>query len=140
MKQCLSKPDVFVTEDGRVFRELIPSVDDAGYHQIRNGELRERRHVLVCEAFHGPRPEGREVRHLDGNPGNDAPDNLAWGTHVQNMQDAVKHGTHYTGSKTTLVQREEIRQRRAAGESLKGIAADYGISPQRVCDFAKGRA
>ena len=56
--------------------------------------------VLVCEAWHGPRPEGLEVRHLDGTRLNASPENLAWGTHAENCQDTVRHGTHSRASRT----------------------------------------
>ncbi len=49
--------------------------------------------TLICIAFHGPRPDGKEVCHGDGNPVNDIPSNLRWGTRSENIQDAVKHGT-----------------------------------------------
>lgn len=35
-------------------------------------------HVLVCSAFHGPRPRGYDCDHVDGNPANNHADNLAW--------------------------------------------------------------
>src|SRR5690349_6456701 len=38
-------------------------------------------HLLVCEAFHGPKPfPEAQVRHLDGNPANNNARNLKWGT------------------------------------------------------------
>lgn len=52
-------------------------------------------HRLVLEAFVGPCPEGMECRHLDGNPGNNRLDNLAWGTRKENYEDSVEHGTAY---------------------------------------------
>jgi len=36
--------------------------------------------TLVAEAWHGPRPDGTEVRRLDGDPLNDRADNLAYGS------------------------------------------------------------
>lgn len=33
---------------------------------------------LVCEAFHGPRPEGLQSAHEDGNAQNDIASNLSW--------------------------------------------------------------
>lgn len=57
-------------------------------------------HVLVAEAFLGPRPEGFDVRHLDGNRLNCARANLAYGTRSENNLDAVRHGTHNKASKT----------------------------------------
>lgn len=49
-------------------------------------------HQLVCEAFNGART-GRDTRHLDGNPLNNTPENLAWGSPKENYADRVRHGT-----------------------------------------------
>jgi len=57
-------------------------------------------HVLVCEAFHGPRPDGQMVRHLDGNQLNNAASNLAWGSAVENAADMKRHGTNHNANKT----------------------------------------
>jgi hypothetical protein len=41
---------------------------------------------LVCEAFNGPPPEGRDVcMHLDEDSRNNRPSNLAWGTQRENL-------------------------------------------------------
>ena len=41
---------------------------------------------LICEAFHGPAPEGKPVcMHLDENSRNNRPENLAWGTQKENL-------------------------------------------------------
>lgn len=45
---------------------------------------------LVCEAFHGPRPEGYQCMHLDGNCANDRADNLAWGTIHENSNEPIR--------------------------------------------------
>ena len=43
-------------------------------------------HRLVCEAFHGPQPDGKPIcMHLDENSANNRPDNLAWGTQKENL-------------------------------------------------------
>jgi hypothetical protein len=52
-------------------------------------------HRLVLETFIGPCPPGMECRHLDGNPTNNKLNNLRWGTHKENIQDSIKHGTNY---------------------------------------------
>src|SRR5262249_12949164 len=41
-----------------------------------------------------------EVRHLNGIRTDNRPENLAWGTKSENMQDAVRHGTHLETRKT----------------------------------------
>lgn len=51
-------------------------------------------HWLVALAFHGPCPRGCTlVRHLDGNPRNNRPDNLRWGTPAENARDREQHRT-----------------------------------------------
>lgn len=43
-------------------------------------------HILVCEAFHGPKPfPGAIVIHLDEEPSNNAESNLRWGTRKENQ-------------------------------------------------------
>lgn len=55
---------------------------------IRIGRLKKTFKVarLVCEAFHGPSPDGRPVvMHMDEDPSNNTPANLKWGTQKENM-------------------------------------------------------
>jgi hypothetical protein len=43
-------------------------------------------HRLVCEAFHGAAPEGRQyVLHADEDATNNRPENLSWGTQKENL-------------------------------------------------------
>ena len=75
----------------------ISAFADKGYLRVRitSAGKRQKRpvHQLVCEAFHGERPDGKEVRHIDGNPLNNKPTNLAWGTRSENAKDRQLHGT-----------------------------------------------
>jgi hypothetical protein len=50
-------------------------------------------HPLVATAFHGPRPDGHECRHLNGDPTDNRAVNLCWGTAAENAQDRIDHGT-----------------------------------------------
>ena len=56
-------------------------------------------HTLVLTAFVGPRPEGMECLHRDGDPTNNRVENLRWGTRSQNRLDTVKHGRDHNASK-----------------------------------------
>lgn len=49
-------------------------------------------HDEVAKAFLGRRPEGMVIRHLDGDPQNNRPENLRYGTHLENMADRDRHG------------------------------------------------
>ena len=57
-------------------------------------------HTLVMAAFVGPRYEGMEVRHLNGDPADNRLSNLAYGTRSDNMVDSIRHGTHWPTNKT----------------------------------------
>lgn len=56
-------------------------------------------HTLVLRAFVGPRPEGMQCLHDDGDRTNPRLSNLKWGTQAENMQDKVRHGTHARGER-----------------------------------------
>ena len=105
-----------ITKDGRVWsnprksscgRKLkgrwLKSAISSGYPYVLlclDSRVYLRRiHQLVLETFIGPRPEGLECRHLDGNPLNNNLSNLCWGTHQENMQDKVQHKTSNRGER-----------------------------------------
>lgn len=76
--------------------QLVPGIETRkanGYVASHWHQWRADRHVLMAAAWHGPRPPGLVVRHLDGDKLNDAPWNLAYGTPAQNHDDAIRHGT-----------------------------------------------
>lgn len=50
-------------------------------------------YVLVLTAFVGPRPDGYDGCHDDGDVTNNHVSNLYWGTRSQNMLDKQRHGT-----------------------------------------------
>lgn len=57
-------------------------------------------HRLVCTAFHGPRPDGKEVRHYpDRDPRNVTAANLSWATHAENEADKRVHDTLPSGAR-----------------------------------------
>jgi hypothetical protein len=57
-------------------------------------------HVIVLEAFVGPRPEGMQCCHGDGDRTNNILSNLRWGTAQENAFDAVAHGSNRNANKT----------------------------------------
>lgn len=67
-------------------------------------------HALVASAFIGPRPDGQEVRHLDGDRLNPNVANLAYGTRSQNRIDCVQHGTDHNASKTHCANGHEFTE------------------------------
>ena len=100
---------VVTRSDGQVRRfkgkvRSTPLLQQTGYPFVNlciQGKCQVRTvHSLVAEAFIGPRPEGAEVCHNDGNPANNRVDNLRYGTSSDNALDKVRHGTHHNTAKT----------------------------------------
>jgi hypothetical protein len=63
-------------------------------------------HRLVCEAFHGPAPEGKPiVIHSDEDATNNRPENLRWGTQKENlnMPKFIAYCKGRTGEKSPVV-------------------------------------
>lgn len=75
-----------------------------GYLSVKlrvDGTSRRRTvHSLVAEAFIGPRPEGMEVCHNDGNRQNPRLENLRYDTSSNNHKDRVIHGTMWQSNRT----------------------------------------
>ena len=87
---------------------------------------------MVCEAFHGPCPDGHEVAHGNGDRSDNRPSNLRWATKPQNMADKHGHGTMFQGerhnrNRLKVEQVLEIRERLTAGEFGTDLAREFGI-------------
>lgn len=65
-------------------------------------------HVLIAATHLGPRPEGQQVRHLDGNPPNNHVTNLAYGTAREQRLDDVRNGVHNHSKKTHCIRGHEF--------------------------------
>lgn len=90
---------------GRVLSPCLNGSHTGSYPSLnlsRQGRNRTVRiHLLVLEAFVGPRPDGKDVtRHLNGNPTDNHLSNLAYGTSSENMQDRLDHGVHHYAKRT----------------------------------------
>lgn len=134
----------FETED--VWRRMRLNERPDGYLglDLRDGHGGTRRtyvHILVAEGFIGKKPfPGAHVRHLDGNPSNNAVTNLAWGTAMQNEEDKRRHGTWESRStgKLTVEDRQAILRRAAAGESQRSLAEEFGVHRATVTRLLNG--
>lgn len=93
-------------------------------------------HYLVLLAFIGPRPEGLEVRHLNGNPKDNRLENLCYGTRSDNRRDAYFHGTRPLGERCHLAKisdsdRQKVIEAKGTLSSNK-VAAAFGLSASYV--------
>lgn len=135
------RPDRFGRLSGK---NLATPNNDKGYPNLNlhfGGRQHLRRvHRLVCEAFHGPAPEGmNEVRHLNGKPNDNRACNLAWGTASQNRQDTWDHGRE-RDKLMVLKNHCFVSAVWAAQGSIRQIAARFGINRNTVKKIKQGRA
>jgi hypothetical protein len=126
---------------------------------ISSGETRvqKKTYALVLEAFVGPRPDGMQGCHNNGDKSDNRLDNLRWDTAKANHADKLAHGTtargdrHGSRTKPESVPRgtrngwaklddekvADIRRRVAADESKPLIAALHGVALCTIYRVAK---
>lgn len=137
-------------EAGRGARigKILKASSNGRYLQVglyrSNKVRRELVHIIVAEAFIGPRPEGCEVNHQDGCRGNNSASNLEYCTPKENMEHASRKrllafGSRNKSTKLTDSQVEWIRREVANGRSRHSVAAEIGICFQHASDIVNGK-
>ena len=125
-------------QGARIGRILKAAVHRTGYLHVKLDRRSQLVHVLVLEAFVGPRGNQQHARHLNGVRADNRLTNLAWGTAVENYADSVEHGTAARGErhgKAILSEQDvsAIRGRYALGGiSQRALAAEYGLNHSTV--------
>jgi hypothetical protein len=101
-------------------------------------------HRWVWEQANGPIPPGKILMHSCDNPPCIELRHLTLATQAKNIEDMIAKGRQRSApgernarAKLTEGDVRVIRQRRAAGEVLRTIAADYGITMASVCSIAR---
>lgn len=122
---------------GRVLKPAGQKKDPHLRVVLGHGAIGSCVHTLVALTFLGPKPEGQEVRHLDGNPLNNRVDNLAYGTRTENILDVYRQGKAWRA--LTAEQVLEIRERLAAGETGAALAKEYGVGQACISSIKHGR-
>jgi hypothetical protein len=118
-------------------RVLRPAVDPHGYLCValsKNAQMHTFRvHRLVAVAFLGPRPDGLEVNHKNGDKRHNAASNLEYITNEANQQHAVTNGLKASGERNGAARLsradiDAIRRLRNDGASRAEVARRFGIS------------
>lgn len=149
-------PGYFVGDDGSLWVECADRCRRTGkskhqgyliamIHDSTGQKRRRTVHSIVLTAFVGPRPDGMECRHLDGNRANARLDNLKWGTSGENHLDQRIHGTDNAGErngqhKLTEMQVKAARILRRDGKmKYKDIASIFGVGITGIIFAIRGR-
>jgi hypothetical protein len=122
-----------VGEDGSIAGPrgdiLVPTIADTGYFTVGTALGKTHVHVMVAETYLGPKPEGMEVAHEDGNPLNCRVENLRWSTHLDNMRDRERHGTAPHGERGggAKLTESDILAIRGSSEGPTELGRRYGV-------------
>jgi hypothetical protein len=153
--------DYIVSDLGRVRHRRVcapilrPCRDRYGYPTVLLNRKRCKIHRLVCEAFHGSAPAGKEVGHLNGDKADNRAVNLAWITRAENVRhmrehgvlrigrpprEAMPRGSHNRASKLTETIVADARARFAAGESGRRLAKEFGVTSANMSRAIRGES
>lgn len=122
----------------------------SGYLQARVSKGGEGKalllHRLVCEAFHGPAPEGKnQVAHGDGSRDNNRADNLRWTNAKGNAEDRNDHGTAPIGSNAgnaTLTEADVLTIRaeyQGKHGDLARLGRRFGVTSTQILHIVRRR-
>ena len=135
------------THVGRIGKVRTDSLGYVVFELRQDGRGREFKvHRLVAEAFIGPRPDGLEVNHKDGNKENNRPSNLEYVTRSQNCKHSWDNlprktffyrGEEHPSAKLTEVQAREALSLKGV-ESSSAVARRFGVGASTIQEIWKG--
>lgn len=135
----MSQEGIVWSMKGNSPRALKPTTTTGGYQIVclsRRGRQKVHYvHTLVLEAYAGPRPRGKQARHLDGRPANNRSSNLRWGTAAQNGRDKAKHARRHP-----RVDQKSAQAIYVSNESNRDLAEKHGCSIAQVRLIRSGRS
>lgn len=145
-------PDVLVVRLPKPRRAEKPSGKDGAYLQVRatidGTRYHALAHRLVWRQAHGPIPAGLTINHENGMKSDNRLENLTLATNSEQQLHALhtlgvgrlteQWGTANRSAVLTSDQVRMIRERRTAGELLRSIATDFGVTQQTISRIARG--
>lgn len=131
------------SDDGRIWSVerrlwMKPHISAGGYFIVGVSGKQEHVHALVCSAFHCPRPDGLQTRHLNGCPRDNRASNLAWGTNKENAQDRARHGNDPFGERngnsklTEDIVRKIRKEYTESAPTYAALGRKYGVGSTAI--------
>lgn len=115
----------------------MSDLDTSGYGRFWLGR-NAIAHKVLWEHYNGPVPVGVELMHVCDVKQCVRPSHLETGAHLRNMEDASRRD-RITGRRLTVDAAVRVLERHRAGDSLRTIADDFGVSFWNVRDVARGK-
>ena len=158
MKRHPKHSHLICFRDGSIYNEkidrmLAPKPRRTGYVFVSvekedGGYTNVLWHRVILETFVGPRPEGMQCAHLNGNPADNRLSNLRWVTPAVNTSHKNLHGTMLRGSRHSMAklndaQVAEIRAsycRKGRFSNCGELAEKYGVSRSAIQRIVKGES
>jgi hypothetical protein len=109
-----------------------------GYAQIYRRGILQYVHRIVCERVNGAAPDGHEAAHScgKGHEGCVSKRHILWKTHVDNIGDALHHGTRSRGERhgRAVLSTSDVKIIRAMSKTHEpnDIAEIFGVSASHV--------
>ena len=143
----------FISSDGRVFLRSSGEEKEIAKHlaggapgkrywyggiRLNGKSTNVGIHRLLLISFKGPRPNGMEVRHINGISTDNRLENLEWTTHKDNIADRRVHGTENIGERNGQAKIGYdkvvlIRELYSTGKfSHESLSKRFGISRRQV--------
>lgn len=128
---------------------IKPRIGSRGYPQatLKNASKRQTVdiHSAVAKAFLGPRKDGMQVAHQDGDRANAQLSNLRYATPAENCADKQRHGTQPKGegvwhrARLTHSAVLEIKTLLRQGDSRAQVARRFGVAYTTIANIASGQ-
>jgi hypothetical protein len=125
------------TVKGRILRPACSKRNPHLYVVLGHGANGSQVHQLIARTFLGQQPPNTDVRHLNGNPQDNRPENLLYGSRTENILDVFRQGKAWR--KLTSKQAEEIKTRLSRGEKGCDLAKEFKVTDSIISAIKVGR-
>lgn len=94
-------------------------------------------HILVAEEYLGPRPDGYQINHIDGDKSNNCADNLEYVTRSENQKHAYANGLNHTKKAPRRLSDSDRCSIAESHATADGLACRFGVSRSYVYALKK---
>lgn len=118
--------------------KLLKPTHDDGYLRIQISVNKKRKfigvHRLVLLAFIGKPSDGYVGRHLNDNPLDNRIENLAWGSHNDNMADRKEHGNYTQGESHPMskLKKDDVLSIRKSKETGGTLSKKFNVGTSQI--------